>query len=84
MRAGLDALAVPGGLEPADSTAGEGARWRVDRLGGGSKRRAIIDRNDRGVVIHDGRQPELRARVAIDADPEDAPQIDAAAVAAKM
>ena len=83
MRAGLDALAVPGGLEPAESTAGEGARWRVDRLGG-ARRRAIIDRSDRGVVIHVGQQPVLRTRAAIDADPEDAPQIDAAAVAAKM
>ena len=83
MRPGLDAVGVPGGFEAPGSTAGEGARWRVDRLGG-ARRRVILDRDARGVVIHDAPPPELRTRTAIDAEPDDVTKIDAAAVAAKM
>lgn len=53
---------------------GEGARWIAEDLPGASVR-VVIDRGERGIVVHEGAPTSVRVRFVVDADPRDVSDI---------
>lgn len=77
MRPQADNAVIPG-MPAVASSRGEGVLWRLDLLVGGQAR-AIVDRGDRGSVVHIASRPLLLSRLDVDGPAGDSALADVVA-----